>query len=63
MQFQANDKYETTKLMAQLSSPSPAQKIIDNSVITTNVQSADPISITIAIISLIVSMVKAFEAA
>lgn len=64
MQFQAHDRYIDTELIAQQPSSSSTPQIIDNSVRTTNVQSntqsVDPISISIAVLSLIVSIAVAY---
>lgn len=60
MKFQARDRYVDTELIVQKPSSLSTPQIIDSSVRTTNAQSVEPISISIAVLSLIVSIVVAY---
>ncbi|NEQ58695.1 MAG: hypothetical protein F6K53_15340 [Moorea sp. SIO4A1] len=58
MQFRTHNNYEITELIAQQPSSSPAPQI--NKSTRTNVQSDDPITIIIALFSLLVSIAVAY---
>jgi hypothetical protein len=60
MPFKVHDRYVNTELLTQQPSSSSVPQVVNNTNVQSTTQSADPISISIAVLSLIVSIAVAY---